>query len=191
MRPLRLALLLPLLALLGCDSGDDTEPAARVSGIEVRTEWNSWIGILGDPTWTAPPDGQVQSFVPYPNPGMSAAAAGGGAVLRITYSLRTPQTVRVRVDRLDATPAFRALVQAAAPTFSPGAPAAVRAFPEEQQVAGSYEVAWDGADDAGRPAGPGYYRLTLVAGGETYTTDAMLVSTEQELHGVVSASVRP
>ncbi len=42
----------------------------------------------------------------------------------------------------------------------------IRTLVNESLGAGFYEIAWDGLDDRGRPAGPGVYFAVLTAGGQ-------------------------
>lgn len=174
--------LIVLLSVAACDSQDPEPWVDAVPGIEVRNEANSYLGRLGDPVALGPANGGVRVNAPYPNPGVGQTT--------FPYSVTQAGPVEVRIDRLPPTPALNQTVRSVIPGFSHGSAQVVRVYPAEPRTEGSYEFRWDGLNEAGQPAGSGYYRVTLQAGADSYTMDVIIVQSEAEMLALRAAARR-
>jgi hypothetical protein len=171
-----------LFALAACDSQDPEPSGELVPGIEVRSEANGYMGWLGEPVAHGPANGAVRLHAPYPNPSMGQTT--------LPFSVMQAGPVALGVERLQPTAALHQTVTGAIPGFSSGSAQVVRSYPAEPRAVGSFQFIWDGLDDAGQPAGTGYYRVTLTAGAELHSMDVILVRSEADMLALRAAASR-
>lgn len=170
-----------LVLASGCDSADAPDPVEddRMGGIEVRTEWNTSLGILGESTDPLGAGEGPLHVLGYPNPAVGTA--------RIRFDLVAPSSVDLWVERVEPTNAFHALVTAAVPDMPRGSSPSVKALQSGEPLsAGAFEVPWDGTDDSGTLLTRGYFRVWLRVGDVTRSWDMLRVADEAELVALVN-----